>query len=148
MLECKASALHRYPIAAVTILGLYLTIQGLASEQVKPDSDEMVANPPGYFMMGSDDDGDNEKPVHKVYGNGAPIGLIRTITRRVQSAIPKGRRMEDIECCVAVRGTIMPTPCVAPNAAGAALPSGAATLSVFAAFGTFVQISICVIRFD
>ncbi|MCI0691054.1 formylglycine-generating enzyme family protein [candidate division KSB1 bacterium] len=55
------------PFAAVAILGWHLAIQGLASEQVKPDMDEMVAIPAGYFMMGSNDGGDNEKPVHKVY---------------------------------------------------------------------------------
>jgi len=55
--------------AAVAILGLYLTIHCLASEQVKPALDEIVAIPAGYFMMGCDDGGDNEKPIHKVYVN-------------------------------------------------------------------------------
>jgi len=53
--------------SSVAILGLYLTIQCLASQKAKSDLDKMVAIPAGYFMMGNNDSGDNEKPVHKVY---------------------------------------------------------------------------------
>jgi len=55
--------------AAVTIFGLYWIIPSLASQRAKPDLDEMVAIPAGYFMMGDNDGKDNEKPIHKVYVN-------------------------------------------------------------------------------
>jgi hypothetical protein len=38
--------------AALMILGLYLSIQSLAAEQVKPASDEMVAIPRRLFYDG------------------------------------------------------------------------------------------------
>jgi len=53
--------------AAVAIFGLYLIIPSLASQKAKPDLDEMVAIPAGYFIMGDNGGGDNEKPIHKVY---------------------------------------------------------------------------------
>ena len=85
------------PFAAVAILGLYWAIQGLASQQAKPASDVMVAIPAGYFMMGSNDGKDDEKPIHKVYVNAFLMDKYEVTVAQYQRFIAAtGHRLPDM----------------------------------------------------